>query len=109
METGPLPPGPGVPMAWDPGSHGPRSKSGDDAGLNHLVVAQLSKTKMCAMQGNLDGKWSMDCPDATATEFVPLHIFTYHYIYTYIYIYMYVCICEYINILLYHLISFECM
>lgn len=25
------------------------SKSGDDAGLNHLVVAQLSKTKMCAM------------------------------------------------------------
>ena len=29
-----------------------RSKSGDDAGsLNHLVVAQLSKTKMCAMSG----------------------------------------------------------
>ena len=64
-----------------PGSHGPRSKSGNDAGLNHLVVAQLSKTKMCAMQGNPeDGKWSMDCPDATATEFVLLHIIIYIYI-----------------------------
>ena len=95
METGPLPPGPGVPMAWDPGSHGPRSKSGDDAGLNHLVVAQLSKTKMCAMQGNLDGKWSMDCPDATATEFVP---FTYIYISLYLYVYIYICTYVYVNI-----------
>ena len=61
-----------------PKSHGPRSKSDDAGSLNHLVVAQLSKTKMCAMQGSpgcgkMAGRlWEVWIADATATEFVPL-------------------------------------